>query len=204
MLKFQHVLNKKTGEVWVASDMKELICNCNDETDIFLSYIDTNDKEVIIDEPLENLMFEGIKHPDHIGTWYSIDCLYNSEDGFMLLCEHETYGDETGCIIINLDGELILNDVWNGFDDYSDMIDAQELEKTYSKGNEKRMKIFYDMETRTYITEEELHKEFLELQKEQSMEYNFPFECYIRSCTSKHGTLVEMKDTTKLNLKEKK
>lgn len=63
-----------------------------------------------------------IKIKGYYGTWYVID------DGFYFrasdhkeeqayLLEHETYGDETACIIVNKTGEVLLEDVWNGFED---------------------------------------------------------------------------------------
>lgn len=52
----------------------------------------------------------------HIGTWYVIDdTKIDGKDYFLL--EHEDYGDETACLIVNPQGEVILDDVWNGFGD---------------------------------------------------------------------------------------
>ena len=52
----------------------------------------------------------------HIGTWYVIDdTQIDGKDYFLL--EHTTYGDESACIIVNPQGEVILDDVWNGFGD---------------------------------------------------------------------------------------
>lgn len=67
----------------------------------------------------------------HWGTWYVID-----EGNFELtpdtgrgpealpahlfLLEQEQYGDEAACVIVAEDGELVLEDVWNGFDDLDD------------------------------------------------------------------------------------
>lgn len=58
---------------------------------------------------------EGIKVKGHVGTWYVID----ERDGLYLL-EHETYGDEAACVIIDGEGNLVMEDVWNGFDDYDE------------------------------------------------------------------------------------
>ena len=33
------------------------------------------------------------------------------------LMEHDTYGDEAACIIVDERGKLVLDDVYNGFDD---------------------------------------------------------------------------------------
>jgi len=61
---------------------------------------------------------DGIIIDGHIGTWYVIDEEYVI-GGKIFLLEHEEYGDETANIIINEDGELLMEDVWNGFDDYN-------------------------------------------------------------------------------------
>lgn len=57
---------------------------------------------------------DGIVVKGHIGTWYVIDEL--PERGLFLL-EHETYGDEAACVIVDGSGALVMEDVWNGFDD---------------------------------------------------------------------------------------
>ena len=59
----------------------------------------------------------GIKIDGHRGKWYVIDTAnYKNMDMFLL--EHETYGDEAPCLIVNQDGKIMLDDVWNGFEDY--------------------------------------------------------------------------------------
>lgn len=73
-----------------------------------------------------------IKVEGHTGTWYVID-----EGVFELtpdtpageaitlharlfLLEHEKYGDEAACVIVDENGKLLLDDVYNGFDDLED------------------------------------------------------------------------------------
>ena len=71
---------------------------------------------------------EHIKVKGHRGTWYAIDeswaRLTPDEGGkprtiyaHVLLLEHEVYGDEAAGLIIDEDGALIMDDVYNGFDD---------------------------------------------------------------------------------------
>jgi len=53
----------------------------------------------------------------HVGTWYEIDTkVYNGET--LYLMEHEYYGDEAPCVIINGKEKLVAIDITNGFDDY--------------------------------------------------------------------------------------
>lgn len=68
---------------------------------------------------------EGIKVEGHVGTWYVIDEKeYNGETLYLL--EHEQYGDMAANVIINADGDLILEDVWNGFLDYDEYLEIGE------------------------------------------------------------------------------
>ena len=70
-----------------------------------------------IDRDSEHISIDG-----HVGTWYVID-----EGVFRIpgargaarcfLLEHETYGDEAAHIIVSTFGVVLLDDVWNGFDD---------------------------------------------------------------------------------------
>lgn len=63
---------------------------------------------------------ENIKIEGHIGTWYVIDETKCKGERVFLL-EHETFGDEAACLIVNEKLEIILEDVWNGFDDLEDL-----------------------------------------------------------------------------------
>lgn len=63
----------------------------------------------------------GIIVEGHVGTWYVIDTQIT--DGVLyLLLEHEWYGDEAPCVIIDIDGNVILEDVYNGFDDLDEYL----------------------------------------------------------------------------------
>jgi len=66
-----------------------------------------------------------IKIKGHKGTWYVIDKdSINGKNYFLL--EHEKYSDVTPNLIVDDTGELILDDVYNGFDD---LIEHFALEK---------------------------------------------------------------------------
>ena len=61
----------------------------------------------------------------HYGKWYVIDeaSFVNVEEDrieCLFLLEHELYGDEAACIIVNEEGELVAEDIWNGFSDLED------------------------------------------------------------------------------------
>lgn len=65
---------------------------------------------------------EGIAIAGHRGTWHTIDSTrIDGQDYFLM--EHDTYGDEAASIIVNTTGTMILDDVYNGFDDLRDMLD---------------------------------------------------------------------------------
>ena len=63
---------------------------------------------------------DGIKVNGHVGTWYVIDeTRYNGCKYYLL--ESEIYGDEAAALIVNSKCQIVLDDVWNGFDDLLDM-----------------------------------------------------------------------------------
>ena len=60
---------------------------------------------------------EKIKIEGNSGTWYVIGDMYDNDYGKVYLLEHETYGDEAPCLIVDEDLNVILEGVWNGFED---------------------------------------------------------------------------------------
>lgn len=60
---------------------------------------------------------KGIKIEGHTGTWYVIDHMNDSGQDLYLL-ESEQHGDMAACLIVYRWGAIVLDDVWNGFDDY--------------------------------------------------------------------------------------
>ena len=70
---------------------------------------------------------DGIKVEGHRGTWYVIDeAEYDGKKLYLL--EHETYGDEAASVIIVDEGNLVLEDVWNGFLDYEEYMEIEDPE----------------------------------------------------------------------------
>lgn len=128
MLKFKNLV-AKNGEVVVrGKDIKDLICICNDKTDIFLKVPVLDGTEKLI--PCDVIKtIDGIKIEGYSGTWYSIEHLYNSEDGLMFLVESEIYGDEAADIIIDINGNVILEGVYDGFNNYEEWLEEREGEK---------------------------------------------------------------------------
>ena len=66
--------------------------------------------------PLIHNNSDHIRVAGHRGTWYVIDEMEVNGEKFFLL-EHETWGDEAASVVVNQHGELVEEDVWNGFDD---------------------------------------------------------------------------------------
>lgn len=74
-----------------------------------------------------------IRVAGHVGTWYVIDegrfvWIEDTPSGgvkethaHLFLLEHERYGDEAAGVIVDEDGNLVLEDVWNGFDDLEEV-----------------------------------------------------------------------------------
>lgn len=64
---------------------------------------------------------DGIRVEGHRGKWYVIDVTNTVKDHkpmTLLLLEHETYGSDAASVITDSGFNLIMDDVWNGFDDY--------------------------------------------------------------------------------------
>lgn len=59
---------------------------------------------------------DNIKIKGHIGTWYVLSSAKYPQ-GTLYLLEHETYGDEAPSIIVDSYGNIVLEDVYNGWDD---------------------------------------------------------------------------------------
>ena len=74
----------------------------------------------------------GISIKGHRGKWYVIASEEFSGDGLYLL-EHETYGDETACLIVDENGNIKLDNVFNGFDDYREFLAVTELNENEIK-----------------------------------------------------------------------
>src|SRR5699024_3586237 len=64
----------------------------------------------------------------HIGTWYVIDTDMMENTKYFLL-EHEEHGDSAACVIVDGDGKLVLDDVWNGFDDLKEHFESIAAEE---------------------------------------------------------------------------
>ncbi|NLV93561.1 MAG: hypothetical protein GX031_03280 [Candidatus Riflebacteria bacterium] len=60
-----------------------------------------------------------IKIQGYYGTWYVIDVL-ETDNGDLFLLESEQYGDEVPGIIVNNWNEVMLDYVYNGFEDWYD------------------------------------------------------------------------------------
>lgn len=61
----------------------------------------------------------------YIGTWYVI-----GEEVFdkkVYLLESEVWGDEVPCLITDENFNVILDDVYNGFDDYEDYLAYMDI-----------------------------------------------------------------------------
>lgn len=69
-----------------------------------------------------NCKSSGITLSDYIGTWYVIDTMcFGGQQMFLL--ESEQYGDMAECIIVNRFGDVLMDGVVNGFDDFLDSMD---------------------------------------------------------------------------------
>lgn len=77
---------------------------------------------------------EHIKVEGHIGRWHVIDTAVRDDKEYFLM-EHDTYGDEAAMLIVDSEGCIVLDDVWNGFDDldyyFESQAEAEEMHTIY-------------------------------------------------------------------------
>lgn len=68
----------------------------------------------------------GLAVSGHVGTWHTIDHMEVDGHTFFLM-EHDTYGDEAACLIVDEHGKLSLSDVYDGFDEHTVDLLHQEV-----------------------------------------------------------------------------
>ena len=84
--------------------------------------------EFLQEENLVTLETNGLIVDTHYGTWHTIDSQnFWGKDYFLM--EHDKFGDEAACIIVDSSGKLVAEDIWNGFDrDTVEMILSEQKE----------------------------------------------------------------------------
>ena len=82
--------------------------------------------EFLQEENLVTLETTGLVVDTHFGTWHTIDSQnFGGKDYFLM--EHDKFGDEAACVIVDSSGKLVAEDIWNGFDkDTVEMILAEQ------------------------------------------------------------------------------
>jgi len=78
-----------------------------------------------ISEKKEIAGTEGITVKGHTGTWYVIDAIMSEQKLYFLL-ESEQHGEDANGLIIDSNNNLILEDVYNGFDDLREHFKATD------------------------------------------------------------------------------
>ena len=73
-----------------------------------------------------NMDTSGLAVAGHVGTWHTID--HKEVDGHTFwLMEHDTYGDDAACIIVDNHGKLSLANIYDGFDEHTVDLLRQEV-----------------------------------------------------------------------------
>lgn len=78
-----------------------------------------------------NVHSSGVKVEGHKGKWYVSGSEIIKLKNYFLM-EHETHGEDAPCVIIDPKGALVMEDVYNGFDDLKDELENQEYEAQLS------------------------------------------------------------------------
>lgn len=69
--------------------------------------------------------YDNIKVPGHIGRWHVIDTKRDSKNNMLYLLEHDDFGDTAPSIIVDEKCNIILEDVWNGWDDLHELLESE-------------------------------------------------------------------------------
>ena len=147
--------------VFYKTDIKDIIFD-----EFNLKIVLNNNLSYNIPSSSPRIMFEGIIVQSHIGTWYSIDhAVYGNNIYFLL--EHQEYGDETSNIIIDIEGNVILDNVFNGFDDLDDYFDDLKREsKRKEDENTINIVVQNGLIEAVYATNKELKVSIIDLDTE--------------------------------------
>lgn len=124
--------NNKT---WLVTDVGFVMqfenVDSNDESPFFsfvggLDYfMETHDYKLVENKKRLTATSDNITVDEHTGTWYVIDNdIINGEEVFLL--ESEQYGDEAACLVVNSSGKLLLDDVYNGLEDYKEHLELSQ------------------------------------------------------------------------------
>lgn len=73
-----------------------------------------------------NMDTSGLAVAGHVGTWHTIDHMEVDGHTFWLM-EHDTYGDDAACIIVDDHGKLSLANIYDGFDEHTVDLLRQEV-----------------------------------------------------------------------------
>lgn len=84
----------------------------------------------VVDMKTSGLIVEG-----HVGGWHAIDHKEIDSEKYYLM-EHDAYGDEAAGIIVNSQGKLMLDEIFNGFDEET----MEQLKELRSSNRENWLK----------------------------------------------------------------
>lgn len=87
-------------------------------------------QQVVVDMKTSGLSVEG-----HVGAWHAID-FKQIDGGNYFLMEHDTYGEDAAGIIVNSEGKMVLDEIFNGFDEET----VDQIKETCSSTRENWLK----------------------------------------------------------------
>ena len=138
----------------------------------------------------------GIEVIGHTGTWYVVDETVINDTTYFLL-EHEQHGDMAACIIVDVYKNIVIEDVWNGFDDLIYYMESEEIPTVELTNNS------YPMPDPT-VSIAECHKygyiaeELLPLSKERATElFNDDFTIFTLYSDNSEAMIFELEEMDK-------
>lgn len=125
-IKFEGILYKNSlndkKEYWLQNEIERLeYVDCFDEDCYIMVHLkDGHSRQLYFND---DWYIDGIQLDCYSDSWYVIDTQITNHVLYLLL-ENEVYGDECSHIIIDHLGNVILDEVWNGFDDLNDLLET--------------------------------------------------------------------------------
>lgn len=111
---FYRPQSSKEKVVWSNDliDDVEFVYSVEEDCYLLVHFKDNTLQRLDLKPEEKNWEMDGIVIPDYEGTWYVIDCVVQDGDIYYLL-EHEKYGDETACLIVDNKNIVIDDEVYD-------------------------------------------------------------------------------------------
>ena len=136
----------------------------------------------------------------HIGTWHVIDSCERAKPYDMggvatyYLLEHDTFGEDAPCVIVNSTGKLVLDEVYNGFEDLKEAVEV--FDETLAEMERIGYRVIDVTDSLSCTLEDWAKKEYFLSSFDQLLENES--DLYDRMCSYKMENGIEASDVTNI------